>query len=442
MLPRTQYTKSGKVSIAYQVTGEGPVDLVCAPGWISNVEYAWENPAYARFLRHLGSFSRLIMFDKRGTGLSDRDVALSTLEQRVDDIRAVLDAAGSERAALFGFSEGGYMAAMFAASQPERAIALILYGSYARESWAPDYPWGRTADDYFGTWHQDLENNWGEPFQLNEAAPSMANDEASRSWFGAYLRQSASLSAALALSDWNFEADIRGILPSIRVPTLVLHRKGDRMYCVAEAQYLAEHIPGAKLVVMPGDDHLPWWGDQDRLVGEIQEFLTGARHTPPAERVLLTVVMTDIVGSTERAAKIGDQKWKDLLQQHDAIVRQELKNFDGQEINTTGDGFVLAFSGPTRAIQCTQAIRQGLGRIGLSMRAGLHTGECERRSNDLSGIAVHVASRIASKAQAGDILVSNTVKDLVVGSGITFVEMGKQTLRGVPGEWSLYSVLQ
>ena len=423
------------------MTGSGPFDLICAPGWISNVEYAWENPAYARFLRQLGSFSRLIMFDKRGTGLSDRDVALSTLEQRVDDIRAVMDAAGSERAALFGFSEGGYMAAMFAASQPERAIALILYGSYARESWAPDYPWGRTADDYL-SWHQDIEKNWGEPFQLQEAAPSMANDEASRTWFGAYLRQSASLSAALALSDWNFEVDIRGILPSIRVPSLVLHREGDRWYSVAEARYLAEHIPGAKLVVMPGDDHLPWWGDQKRLLGEIQEFLTGARHTPPAERVLLTVVMTDIVESTERAAKMGDQRWKDVLQQHDAIVRKELKNFDGQEINTTGDGFVLAFSGPTRAIQCTLAIRQGLGRIGLSMRAGLHTGECERRGDDLSGIAVHAASRIAAKASANEILASSTVKDLVVGSGISFNPEGTHSLKGVPGEWSLFSVPQ
>jgi pimeloyl-ACP methyl ester carboxylesterase len=442
MPARTLYTKSGNVSIAYQVIGEGPIDLVYAAGWISNVEYAWENPDYARFLRHLASFSRLIRFDKRGTGLSDRDVGLSTLEQRVDDIRAVMDAVGSERAALFGTSEGGYMSAMFAATHPERTIALVLHGSYARESWAPDYPWGRTPEKYFKTWHTDLEKQWGEPFQLDEAAPTMTNDEAARSWFGAYLRNSASLSAAIALADWNFEVDIRGILPSIRVPTLVLHRSGDRWYSIGEAQYLADHIPGAKLVVLSGDNHIAWWGDQERLIGEIQEFLTGKRQTPPTERVLLTVVVTDIVGSTEKAAQMGDQKWKEVLNLHDTAVRRELNSFGGQEINTTGDGFILAFTGPTRAIQCAQAIKQGLGRLGLSMRAGLHTGECERRGSDLSGIAVHVASRISSKGEADDILVSNTVKDLVVGSGIDFTARGAHALKGVPGEWSLYAVAQ
>src|SRR5688572_1604757 len=272
MSPRTQYTKSGNVSIAYQVIGEGLIDLVYASGWLTNVEYAWENPDYARFLRRLASFSRLIIFDKRGTGLSDRDVGLSTLEQRVDDIRAVMDAAGSEGAALLGVSEGGYTTTMFAATHPERTKALILYGCYARESWAPDYPWGRKPEEYVATFLTDLEKNWGGPLQLDQAAPSMSNDEAARSWFGAYLRHSASLSAALALSKWNFEADVRGILPSIRVPTLVLHRRGDRWYSVGEAQYLADHIPESRLIVLPGDDHLPWWGDQEGLVGEIQEF--------------------------------------------------------------------------------------------------------------------------------------------------------------------------
>src|SRR5262245_32321416 len=308
MLPRTRYTKSGNVSIAYQVVGEGPIDLVYSPGWISNVEYRWENPDYARFLRRLASFSRLILFDKRGTGLSDRDVGLSTLEQRVDDIRAVMDAVGSEKAALFGTSEGGLMSAMFAAIHPERSIALVLLGSYARESWAPDYPWGSKPEAYFKTWHEDLEKSWGEAFQLSEAAPSMANDEAARAWAGAYFRNSASLSGAIALADWNFEVDIRGILPSIQVPTLVLHRTGDRWYSTAQAQYLADHIPGAKLVLLPGDDHMAWWGDQERLAAEIQEFLTGTRQATPTERVLLTIVVTDIVGSTDRAARMGDQK--------------------------------------------------------------------------------------------------------------------------------------
>ncbi|HEY7750200.1 MAG TPA: adenylate/guanylate cyclase domain-containing protein [Aestuariivirgaceae bacterium] len=441
MPPRTLYTKSGNVSIAYQVTGDGPIDLVFAPGWVSNVEYAWENPDYARLITRLSSFSRFIRFDKRGTGLSDRDVKPSTLEQRVDDIRAVMDAVGSERAALLGMSEGGNMSVMFTATHPERSAALVLFGCFARAKWAPDYPWGSTQQQR-DAFNDLMEKNWGDPVALDEAAPSVANDEAARSWFGAYLRHSGSPSAVRALSDLNFQLDMRAILPSVRVPTLVLHRKGDRWYSVAEAEYLAEHIPGAKLVILPGDDHIIWWGDQERVVGEVQEFLTGTRAAPPTERVLLTVLVTDIVGSTQKAAEMGDLKWKDVLQLHDAAVRRELGNFDGQEINTTGDGFVLAFTGPTRAIQCSLAIKQRLERLGLGMRAGLHTGECERRGHDLSGLAVHVASRITSKASSNDILVSNTVRDLVVGSDIRFAEMGRHSLRGVPGEWPLYSVVQ
>ena len=260
-----------------------------------------------------------------------------------------MDAAGSERAALLGVSEGGYMSVMFAATHPERTAGLILCGCYARESWASDYPWGRTSEE-IDAWNARLEKNWGGPFALDDAAPSMAKDEAARLWFGAYLRYATSPGAARANSDLNIEVDVRSILPSISVPTLVLHRSGDRWYSVPEAQYLADHIPGAKLVVLPGDDHMPWWGDQEPLMGEIQEFLTGARNSPPTERVLLTVLVTDIVGSTEMVAAMGDLRWKDLLHAHDAIVRREVKNFDGQEINTTGDGFVLAFTGPTRAI--------------------------------------------------------------------------------------------
>jgi class 3 adenylate cyclase len=286
-----------------------------------------------------------------------------------------------------------------------------------------------------------LEKNWGAPFQLDQAAPSVANDDAAQSWFGAYLRHAASPGAALALSDWNFEADVRGILPSIQVPTLVLHRSGDRWYSVAEAQYLADHIPGARLMVLPGDDHICWWGDQESLIGEIQEFLIGTRSGPPTERVLLTVVLIDIVGSTEKAAALGDQKWKDVLQQHDIIVRRELKNFGGQEIKATGDGFLLSFTGPTRAIQCMLAIRQELEKLSLSIRAGIHTGECERRNDDLSGLAVHIAARISSKASPNTILVSSTVKDLVVGSGIRFSDRGTHLLKGIPGEWTLFTVV-
>jgi pimeloyl-ACP methyl ester carboxylesterase len=421
--------------------GEGPIDLVIAHGWVSHLEYAWENPDCARFFRRLASFSRLIRFDRRGMGLSDRDVGPSTLEERVDDIRAVMDAAGSKRAALFGVSEGGHMSVMFAATHPERTAGLVLCGCFAKETWAPDYPWGRTLKAK-ETWVAAMEESWGGPFDLEDAAPSVANDEAARSWFGAYLRYAASPSAARASSELNFHIDVRDVLPSVRVPTLVLHRSGDRWYALAEGQYLADHIPGARLVVLPGEDHMPWWGDQDRLIGEVQEFLTGTRDSPPTERVLLTVLVTDIVGSSEKAAAMGDLKWKDLLQTHDATVRREVKNFGGQEINTTGDGFVLAFTGPTRAIQCAFAIRQGLERLGLAVRAGLHTGECERRGSDLSGLAVHIAARISNEASRDSILVSSTVKDLVVGSGLRFVDHGTHALKGIPGQWCLFAVVQ
>jgi pimeloyl-ACP methyl ester carboxylesterase/class 3 adenylate cyclase len=440
MPPRTQYTKSGNLSIAYQVSGGGPIDLVYAQGWISNVEYAWESPDYARFMTRLGSFSRFIRFDRRGMGLSDRDVTSLTLEERVDDIRAVMDAVGSERAALLGVSEGGYMSTMFAATHPERTTALVLYGCYARNKWAPDYPWGWTDEEYEKLWIEGLERDWGGPYSLESGAPSVANDEAARSWFGAYLRYSASLTTAKALGYQDLAVDVRELLPAVRVPTLVLHRTGDMWVKLASGRYLAEHIPGAKMVELPGDDHLPWWGDQDRLIGEIQQFLTGERSAPSTDRVLLTVLVTDIVGSTEKAAAMGDAKWKGLLEMHDAAVRREVRNFDGQAINTTGDGFILAFTGPTRAIQCAQAIRQSLEHLGLDIRAGLHTGECERRGNDLSGVAVHVASRIVGRAKAKTTWVSSTVKDLVVGSGIAFSEEGTETLKGLPGTWSLFSV--
>jgi pimeloyl-ACP methyl ester carboxylesterase/class 3 adenylate cyclase len=372
-------------------------------------------------------------------GLSDREVGSLSLEQRVDDIRAVMDAAGSQKAALLGVSEGGYMSVMFAATYPERTAGLVLCGAFAKGSWAPDYPWATTAEQR-EKFVEGLEASWGGPFDLEHAAPSVAQDEAARSWFGAYLRYSASLSAAKALSRINYSVDVREILPAIRVPTLVLHRTGDQWHALAEGQYLAKHIPGAKLVELPGNDHIPWWGDQHRLIGEIEEFLTGARNSPPTERVLLTIVVTDIVGSTEKAAFMGDTKWKDLLQSHDAAVRRQLRNFDGKEINTTGDGFVLAFTGPTRAIQCTKAIRQEITELGVGMRAGLHTGECEWRGGDLSGLAVHIAARISAQASANEILVSNTMKDLVVGSGIQFDERGPRLLKGIPGEWPLFRV--
>ncbi len=439
MPPRTQYARSGEVSIAYQILGNGPVDLVYVQGWLSHIEFAWENPDYARFLTRLSSFARLIRFDRRGMGLSDRDVGSSTLEERVDDIRAVMDAAGSERAAILAVSEGGYMATMFAATHPERTSSLILCGSFAKGSSAPDYPWAPTIEEREAE-ADALRASWSEPFDLADAAPSAAHDGACREWFGAYLRSAASPGAARSLNRLIAEMDVRSILSTISVPTLVLHRTGDRWVKVAEGRYLAEHIPGAKFVELPGDDHIPWWGEQDRLMEEIQEFVTGVRTGVPTERVLLTVLVTDIVGSTEQAAALGDRKWKDLLQAHDAVVRRQVRNFEGQEINTTGDGFILSFLGPTRAIQCAQAIIRDMQPLGISVRAGLHTGECERRGRDLSGLAVHIAARIAGKSSPQHILVSSTVKDLVIGSGVRFSLEGSHSMKGVPGEWPLYRV--
>ncbi|MFQ5953726.1 MAG: adenylate/guanylate cyclase domain-containing protein [Kiloniellales bacterium] len=439
--PRTQYTKSGDVTIAYQTVGNGPIDLIYAQGWLTNIEYAWESPDYARFLTALSSFSRLMFFDKRGTGLSDRDVGLPTLEHVMDDIRAVMDAVGSERTALFGVSEGGNMSTLFAATYPERTLALVLYGCHARGSWAPDYPW-RPKPEEIEVYLAELERNWGEPFDLEEAAPSVANDESARAWFAAYLRFSASPKTARAITHMHMQIDIRDVLPTVNVPTLVLRRRGDRWSHREEARYLADQIPGARYVELPGEDHMPWWGDQDRSNAEIEEFLTGRRRTPSPERVLLTVLMTDIVGSTEKATELGDQRWKSLLQQHDTVVRRQVRNFQGQEVNTTGDGFVLAFTGPTRAIQCAQAIKRDLQALGLDIRVGLHTGECERRGGDLSGVALHIASRILDIARPGSILVSNTVKDLVVGSGIEFAERGTHALKGVPGDRTLFAVTE
>ncbi len=438
MRPRTKYAKSGDIHIAYQVLGEGPRDLVYVPGWVSHVEYAWEDPSYAQFLRRLSTFSRLILFDKRGTGLSDRDVGYPTLEQRMDDVRAVMDAVGSERAAILGTSEGGNMSTLFAATYPERTAALVLFGCFAKRIWARDYPWAPTVEER-EAWLDTLERDWGEGLDLEYLAPSRAEDEDFRAWLSAYLRFGASPRAAVALGRLNSDIDIRDVLPAIHVPTLILHRIGDRHAKVEGARYMAERIPNAKLVELPGEDHLVWTGGQDAVVDEIEEFLTGVRHGPDPDRVLLTVLFTDIVESTATAAKLGDRDWRELLERHDAIVRKHIGRCRGREVNTTGDGFLAAFDGPGRAIHCAAAIRDEVGALGLAIRAGLHTGECERRGDDLSGIAVHLAARVLGKAGAGEILVSSTVKDLVVGSGIDFAERGEESLKGVPGTWRLFA---
>jgi pimeloyl-ACP methyl ester carboxylesterase/class 3 adenylate cyclase len=387
----------------------------------------------------LSSFGRLILFDKRGTGLSDRDVGFPTLEQRMDDVRAVMDAAGSERAALFGHSEGGNMSILFAATYPERTLALVLFGTFARRLWAPDYPWGATPEDRVG-WVDSMEREWREGVDVGRFAPGRANDQSFAAWLTAYCRNSASPGTAKMLAQLNSEIDIRGILPAVRVPTLVLHRVDDQNVKIEEGRYLAERIPDAKFVDLPGSEHTLFASPADDFIEEIEEFLTGARHAPEAQRVLETLLFTDIVGSTDIAARLGDAAWRELLSQHDKNVRHVLERFRGREVKTTGDGFLAAFDGPARAIQAARGIKGALRLLKIDIRASIHTGECELRGEELSGIAIHLASRILGEAGDGEILVSNTVKDLVVGSGIEFIRRGEASLRGIPGTWQLFLV--
>ena len=430
------------MNIAYQVVGEGPLDLVFVSGWVSNLDLMWEEHSYARFLHRLASFSRLILFDKRGTGLSDRvaDADLPTLEARMDDVRAVLDAAGAERAALLGHSEGGPMCLLFAATYPERTVALVLVGTYARRLVGDGYPFG-TEPERYDAFLAEIADGWGGPVGLEARAPSLADDPRFRTWWSDYLRMSASPGAALALTRMNGGIDVRPALGTIGVPTLVVHRRGDRALPVEGARYLAERIRDARLIELPGDDHLPFVGDQGAILDEIEEFLTGVRRQPAIDRILATVLFTDIVGSTERAVKLGDREWRDLLDTHHAVVRRELGHWRGLEVDTAGDGFLATFDGPGRAIRCACAIRDAVRRIGLEVRAGVHTGECEVHGDTVAGIAVHVGARVSALASAGEVLVSSTVRDLVAGSGIEFDDRGEHELKGVPGRWRLYSVV-
>ena len=437
-VPETRYAKSCDLSIAYQVVGKGPLDLIYVPGWISNVELMWEEPAHAHVLERLARFSRLILFDKRGTGLSDPVPLdrLPTLEERMDDVRAVLDAVDCRQAAVFGFSEGGLMSVLFAATYPERTTALALYGVFAKRIKSEDYPWAPAPEDRKRE-IEDLERNWSERMDLDKLAPS--EDDAFKNRLATYFRRSASPGAAVALMRMNTQIDVRDVLPSIQAPTLVLHRTDDLDANVAEGRWVAEHIPGAKFVELPGDAHTLWAGDTDALVDEIEEFLTGARRGPEPDRVLATVLFTDIVGSTQQATKLGDRRWRELLERHHALVRKELDRFNGRELDTAGDGFLATFDGPARAIRCAGAIESGVQVLGLEVRAGVHTGECELFGDKVAGLAVHTGARIASEAGAGEVLVSQTVKDLVAGSGISFEDRGEHELKGV-GAWRLYSV--
>ncbi len=427
--------------MAYQVVGDGPFDVVFIPNWVTNVDAMWEEPTLARFLRRLGTFSRLLCFDKRGTGVSDPVpiAALPTLEQWNDDVRAVMDAVGSQRAALVGIAEGGPMAILFAATYPERTSALVLVDTFARLLRDADYGAGYPAEQvprflaHFG-------EMWGTGALLDAVAPSVAHDERFRRWYSRHERLAMGPGAAAAMYATMFEVDVRHVLPAVRVPTLVLHRSEDRHIRLGHGRYLAEHIPGARLVELPGVDNLFHVGDTETMLGEIEEFLTGTRSAPESDRVLATVLFTDIVGSTDHAAALGDAAWRDLLKAHHEIVRRELERYRGREINTTGDGFLATFDGAARAVRSARAIEQAVKRLGLDIRAGLHTGEVEYVGENVAGIAVHTAARVAALAAPGEVLVSSTVKDLVAGSGLRFGERGTHTLKGVPDEWRLFAV--
>ena len=439
--PQTRYARSGDVSIAYQVVGDGPRDLVFVPGWVSNIEAMWDDPGMAHVLRRLSSFSRLILFDKRGTGLSDRVPMdeLPSLETRMDDVRAVMDAASSERAALFGHSEGGSMCMLFAATFPERTTALVCFGVFAKRVWSPDYPWAPTPEAR-AAWLDRIETEWGTATDLDDLAPSRANDPTFSEWTAGYFRRSASPGAAAALGRMNTEIDVRDVLPTIQVPTLIMHRAKDRDVNVKEGKFIADRIPGARFLRMPGTDHLFWTEDADHVVDEIERFLTGTTLGPEPDRVLATVLFTDIVGSTAQAVKMGDRQWMDALEAHRTMVRWFLERFRGREVDTAGDGFFATFDGPARAIRCAIAVRDAAREHGVEIRAGVHTGEVEIGEKP-AGVAVHIGARVMAKAGTGEVLVSQTVKDLVAGSGLRFDDRGPQALKGVPGIWNLWAAV-
>lgn len=438
--PETRYAKSGDVNIAYQVVGDAPLDLVFVMGWVSHLEYFWEELSFARFLTRLASFSRLILFDKRGTGLSDRVPLneLPTLEQRMDDVRAVMDAVGSKRAALVGVSEGGPMCSLFAATYPEKTTALVMLGTYARRLRDKDYPWGPTLEER-EKFFEEMQRNWGGPLGIEERAPSMADDPHFREWWSTYLRMGASPGAALALTKMNAEIDIRSILPTIRVPTLVIHREGDMCLKIEEGRYVADRIPGAKFVELDGHDHLPFVGDQDQILDEIEEFLTGVRHHSEYDRVLATVLCGRIAGVLEQPAKQSTLRSGDLIERFRSHTRKEIELFRGREVENDGAGFLATFDGPARAIRCALAISDAAQRLGIKVQAGVHTGECDIVGNRVEGVALSVSSQVAASADSGEVLVSRTVKDLVAGSGLRFEEKGGYMFGELLGRWELFA---
>ncbi|MBV9859243.1 MAG: adenylate/guanylate cyclase domain-containing protein [Alphaproteobacteria bacterium] len=434
--PETRYAKSGNLSIAYQVVGGGPLDLVYVPGFVSNLDTVWENPGWAHFFMRLSSFSRLILFDKRGTGVSDRVAGIASLEERMDDVRAVMDAVGCQRAALFGVSEGGPMSLLFAATYPERASALVIYASYARHpTLTPESLEGHL---------KIIERAWGTgEYFTRFFFPAKAADETFRRNLARLERQGASPSAVATILKMNAEIDARHILPAIRTPTMILHRVGDTRVTVDAGRYLAAHIPGAKFIELPGDNHIPVMERDilDLIADETEEFLTGYRANAELDRVLATVMFTDIVDSTKRAAALGDRMWRATLDRHDEIVRQQLMRFRGREVKHTGDGFLATFDGPARAVRCAAAIADTMHPLGITVRGGLHTGEIELKGDDIGGIAVNIAARVAAMAGPSETLVSSTVRDLVAGSGLRFEDRGRHALKGLPEEVQLYMAL-
>lgn len=430
----TRYARSGEFHIAYQVFGQGSVDLVLVPGFISNLEETWQIPEAARWLERLSRFARVIAFDKRGTGLSDRVASVPTLDERMDDARAVMDAAGSQRAILLGISEGGSLAALFAASHPDRCTSLILYGAFAKfTSWYP-------TEEKLAFFFHYVQEKWGTGEGARRFAPSRADDPEFKKMWARHERLGATPAAAIALMRMNREIDISGILSTIRVPTLVIHRSDDTVVSVEGGRFLAQNIPGARYVELPGADHLPYIGDTDVIADTVEEFVTGSRPEIDTDRILATIMFTDIVNSTRRASELGDRTWRSLLDQHDRVVRQEISRLRGREVKTMGDGFLAVFDGPARAVRCASAIAQGVRPLGLQVRTGVHTGEVEVKEDDIAGIAVHLAARIASLAVAEQVLVSSTVRDLVAGSGLSFRDEGFHDLKGISEPVRLFSV--
>lgn len=434
-----RFVRSGGVDIAYHVVGDGPVDLVYVEGAFTHLEVAWELPQYRRWCESLAEFTRLIRFDKRGLGMSDRVPGATTLEERMDDIRAVMDAVGSERAAVMGESEGGPLSMLFAAAHPERTVGLVLQGAEVRERRDAEWPWGEGTDEEAEAYYASIPERWGRGNGFKLLVPSVGDVEWGRAWFGRLAQHAATPAAWEAFARMAFDIDVRHVASTINVPTLIVHAIEDQVCHVENARFLARTIRGARYVELEGGDHVPWF-EPDVVIAEIREFLTGTREASTVDRVLATVLFTDLAGSTEQAAELGDRRWRDLVEQHHAAVRRELGRFDGREVDTAGDGFFATFDGPARAIRCAQAIIEAVRPLGLDVRAGLHTGEVEVADGKVAGIAVNIGARVAARADTGEVLVSSTVKDLVAGSGIEFDDRGTAALKGVPGEWRLFAV--